>query len=411
MEASASAGALRAVDRNPALARAKAEQRLAKTVLARVRQAADAKNLARTNLEADAVKPRRLEVRHRQDHRIGFRTRSRIDAPGRHVSQVPPDHGMDQALLGQVLVVQRLDRAAVAHDGDAIGEVEHLAQVVRNIDDRHAFGAQLAHDVEQALALATRQSGIGLVEHKHAGALTDGARNFDELHLGDRQPAHARVRIERVHAETFERGASLRAHHRPRHERGDAPARHVGHDDILGDRHRRAEGELLIDDDDARSATVERGSKMRRLAVDKDLAFAWAKIAREDMHERGLAGAVLANDRVNFASAKAQVDMVERKNAREPSGHPGDLDDMRTGRHLRPVLADALLLGDLVDIVLRVDADARIDALDRLAVQELHEKIDGLKTLFLWAPDRSSPGRRRSGRAAPSDRGDRNRRP
>ena len=78
---------------------------------------------------------------------------------------------------------------------------------------------------------------------------------------------------------------------------------------------------------------------MRRLAVDKDLAFAGAKVAREDVHERGLAGAVLADDGVNLAGAKAHVDMVERKNAREPPGHPGDLDDMRTGRHGRPVLA------------------------------------------------------------------------
>jgi hypothetical protein len=65
------------------------------------------------------------------------------------------------------------------------------------------------------------------------------------------------------------------------------------------------------------------------------------------MHERGLAGAVLANDGVNFASAKAYVDVIERKNAREPLGHPGDLDDMRTGRHLRPVLADAYFLATL----------------------------------------------------------------
>jgi hypothetical protein len=43
------------------------------------------------------------------------------------------------------------------------------------------------------------------------------------------------------------------------------------------------------------------------------------------MHERGLAGAVLANDGVNLAGAKAHVDAIERKNAREPLGHPGDL--------------------------------------------------------------------------------------
>jgi hypothetical protein len=65
------------------------------------------------------------------------------------------------------------------------------------------------------------------------------------------------------------------------------------------------------------------------------------------MHERGLAGAILADDGVDLASPKAYVDMIERKNAREPSGHPGDLDDMRTGRHLRLVVADAYFLATL----------------------------------------------------------------
>ena len=74
--------------------------------------------------------PRRLEVRHRQDHRIAFRMRGGISARQGGTSPRPPDHRTDQALFGQVLVVQRLDRAAVTHDRDAIGEVEHLAQVV-----------------------------------------------------------------------------------------------------------------------------------------------------------------------------------------------------------------------------------------------------------------------------------------
>ena len=56
---------------------------------------------------------------------------------------------------------------------------------------------------------------------------------------------------------------------------------------------------------------------MRRFAVDEDLAFVRLKIAREDMHERGLARAVLADDGVNFAGPKAHVDMIERKNARD----------------------------------------------------------------------------------------------
>ena len=86
---------------------------------------------------------------------------------------------------------------------------------------------------------------------------------------------------------------------------------------------------------------------MRRLAVNTDLTFARLKIAREDVHERGLAGAVLANDGVNFAGPKAHVDVIERKNARESLGHPGDLDDMRTGCHVRPSLPTSYFLATL----------------------------------------------------------------
>src|SRR6185437_526428 len=142
---------------------------------------------------------------------------------------------------------------------------------------------------EQAIALAPRQGGIGLIENKHARALTDGARNLDELHLGDREPANPRFGIERLDAETVERGARLLAHHRPRDERGDATARYVRHDDIFGDRHGRAKRELLIDHDDAGRAAVERRGETGRLAIDKNPTLVRLKIACKDVHERGFA--------------------------------------------------------------------------------------------------------------------------
>ena len=113
------------------------------------------------------------------------------------------------------------------------------------------------------------------------------------------------------------------------------PARHVRHDDVFGDGHRRAEGEFLIDDDDAGGATVERRSEARRFAVDEDFSLARLKIAGEDVHQRGLAGAVLTNDSVHLAGAKADADMIERDDAGEPLGDPGDLEDIGTGRHRR----------------------------------------------------------------------------
>lgn len=43
-------------------------------------------------------------------------------------------------------------------------------------------------------------------------------------------------------------------------------ARHVRHDDVFRDCHRRAERKLLMDDDHARRAAVEERGETRRLA-------------------------------------------------------------------------------------------------------------------------------------------------
>ena len=43
---------------------------------------------------------------------------------------------------------------------------------------------------------------------------------------------------------------------------------------------------------------------------------------------------------------------------------------------------DYLLLGDLGDVLLGVDADAGVEVVDRLAVEELDEQVDGLKALL-----------------------------
>jgi hypothetical protein len=97
------------------------------------------------------------------------------------------------------------------------------------------------------------------------------------------------------------------------------------------------------------------------------------------MHERGLAGAVLANESVKFAGPHTELDLIDRKNAR---GLLVTGDRRYADWTSRLVLADALR-GDLVDISF-VDADARIDALG-LPVQELHEKVHGSKPCFSGA--------------------------
>ena len=163
-------------------------------------------------------------------------------------------------------------------------------------------------------------------------------------------------------------------------ERATGRRSHVGHDDVFGDRQGRAERQLLVDDDDAgRAAGERRGERRSALPSTRISPSSGCKVAGEDIHQRRLAGAVLADDGMHLAWPEIDRDAVERQNAREPLGHPGDLDQRRTISALgHPEWAEprrpaarrhgscSLLLGHLADVVLGVDADAGVEIVDRL---------------------------------------------
>ena len=129
------------------------------------------------------------------------------------------------------------------------------------------------------------------------------------------------------HSEPRERRPRLGSHPLPRNERRDRPHRQVRHHDVFGDAHGRAEGEFLVDDDDARRTTVQGRGESRRLAVDPDLALVRRKFSRQDVDQGRLAGAILADDRMHLSAAKSHGDMIKRDDAGEPFGDPGYLDD------------------------------------------------------------------------------------
>ena len=88
-------------------------------------------------------------------------------------------------------------------------------------------------------------------------------------------------------------------------------------EDVLRHRQVRDEVELLVDDADAERERVARAVDRRRLAVEPDLAGVLAIRAAENLHQRRLAGAVLAEQHVHVAGVERQIDAVERDDARE----------------------------------------------------------------------------------------------
>ena len=224
------------------------------------------------------------------------------------------DHHVDDVVLGAVLGDQRADIAAVAHDGDAVGDDLDLVHAVRDVDDAQLLLAQIADDLEQLLDLRLGQRGGGLVEDDDLGLVGDGLGDLAHLLLADGQVAHLLGGID-LDAQLLEELLGLLVHLRV----VDEAALHelAADEDVLRNGQVVHHVQLLVNDDDARLLGLLRAVELNFLALVGDGAGILGVDAREHLHQRGLAGAVLAHQRVYFAPANLQIDVIQRVHARE----------------------------------------------------------------------------------------------
>ena len=82
----------------------------------------------------------------------------------------------------------------------------------------------------------------------------------------------------------------------------------VAEKDVGGDGQVRAEHDLLMHRIDAQADRFLRVGERDRLALPVDFAGRALMDGGQDLDERGLAGAVLADDRVNLAFLEGQID-------------------------------------------------------------------------------------------------------
>ena len=85
------------------------------------------------------------------------------------------------------------DEAAVAHHDHFVGDALDLVQLVRDVDEGHAFGLELRHQREQALRFAGGQRRGGLVHDQQARLACQRLGDFHQLLFRDDQLAHARI--------------------------------------------------------------------------------------------------------------------------------------------------------------------------------------------------------------------------
>src|SRR5690606_13757752 len=118
-----------------------------------------------------------------------------------------------------------------------------------------------------------------------------------------------------------------------------AGAHLVPEHDVLTDGEVRAEVDLLVDGADPRRLRRAGVAEALLVAGDDDPAGVDAVVAGQRLDEGGLAGAVLPHEGVDLAGEQPEVDGVERLDAGERDGDPGQLDD-RGGcsGHRRPAV-------------------------------------------------------------------------
>ena len=206
------------------------------------------------------------------------------------------------------------DEAAVAQHRYPIGDLVDLVQEVGDEDDRDAAAFQVADDLEQELGLVGVEAGGRLVQHQHPRVVLERARDGDQLLDGKRKGAERPLDID-VDPEPLEPLPGEAARRAP----GDQPepARLTAERQIPGHRHGRDQIDLLIDCPDAQRARFARRIDLDRAAVDADFALVASDRAGHDLDEGGFAGPVLAHQRVHFAGLDAEIDAIERPDARK----------------------------------------------------------------------------------------------
>ena len=276
----------------------------------------DADHLAGAHGEVDAVEDRlvlhrvaQAQARSLEAHLARLR-RPLVDAQqhlaaDHHVGEPP---GVGRGALDGA------DHGPVAHDAHPVADLHHLVELVGDEDHRVPLGGVRAQELEEAARLLRRQHRGRFVHHQDPRVAVQRLEDLDLLLKPDGELVDPRVGIE-VEAEARDQVARPLA--RPADVEQRAPMRLRAQDQVLGDGQRLDQHEVLVHHPDPRVDRVAGAAHGHGAAVDLDLAGVRRLQAVEDLHERALAGAVLADEGVHLAPRELEVDVVVREDQGE----------------------------------------------------------------------------------------------
>jgi hypothetical protein len=198
---------------------------------------------------------------------------------------------------------------------------------VRDVQHADAALLQPADRGRQQLGLVLGERRGRLVHHEDPRVERQRLDDLDHLLLRHGEAADDRPRAEGDLGEVVQQRPGVGLHATP----VDEPAPHglAAHEDVLGDGAVREEVELLVDDPHPGGLRLRGMVEGLLHAVDPDRAGVLRVHAGEDLHQRRLAGAVLADERVDLAGAQVEVDAVQDVDAEEALADAAHLEQRR----------------------------------------------------------------------------------
>ena len=216
---------------------------------------------------------------------------------------------------------------AVAEDRAIVREFGDLAHAVRDIDQRQPLGAQVLQHAEHGFDILGRQGRGGFVQDEEARVTGQRLGDFDELAAREGQVAHERQGMDPVgtgagQGRFGEPPLSLAVDQAEAHRR-------VRDQDVVGHRKVGDERQFLEDADDTGRVGGGRCREAYGVTVEFQRSGVGLDDARHAFDQARLAGAVLAQHRVDAARVNREVHAFERPDAAVTLGDAGHPEQWR----------------------------------------------------------------------------------
>ena len=206
---------------------------------------------------------------------------------------------------------------AVTKHHDVIAEPHHVSEDMADVDDGDTLQPQAVDGVKKPAGFARCQGGCGFIEYDHLCLRAKRLGDFHKLALALRELVDQRRRrkIEidgRQKLRRLPAGGGTVDEGQPGNQLGE-----LGDEQVLGDAQIAEQVQFLMDEGNALPRRVTRTLGPVVSAVELDMACVHLVYATDDVHRRGLARAVLADEAQHAARPQRETDIVQDLDAEE----------------------------------------------------------------------------------------------